>query len=292
MTRRAEAPALSVVLVTYQMSRQLARTLFSLAPPCQRNLPARGVEAIVVDNGSDPPPEIGPLSRQGLDVSLHRFPSPTHSPVAAANLGLSLARGDVVAMMIDGARLASPGLVSACLAALELHPRAIAATYNYHLGLKPQHYSVAEGYDEAVEEALLASIGWPDDGYRLFEVSVPEGEEGWPSPMTETNALFMRREMWDELGGYDPAFTSIGGGFCNPDLFVRACALPEAVLVKVAGEATFHQVHGGAATNESDRSVVRRMATEYYKIRGRPFGRVRGKALLFDPRTGEVVPQG
>ena len=59
----------------------------------------------------------------------------------------------------------------------------------------------------------------------------------------------MRREMWDELGGYDEAFASPGGGLVNIDTLVRALELPGALPVLMIGEATFHQVHGGVTTN-------------------------------------------
>ncbi|MEZ5285163.1 MAG: hypothetical protein R2712_10215 [Vicinamibacterales bacterium] len=48
------APALSVVVVVFDMAREAPRTLFTLSPAYQ-GLPADTYEVIVVDNGSSPP---------------------------------------------------------------------------------------------------------------------------------------------------------------------------------------------------------------------------------------------
>ncbi|MEJ0015584.1 MAG: glycosyltransferase family A protein [Acetobacteraceae bacterium] len=275
------------------MTRQLRRTLLSLAPPHQRLEGIGPVEVIVIDNGSDPPPTpadlgVDALAAAGLAVSLHLWPCPSRSPVAAMNFGLSLARGDVIAAMIDGARMASPGLIAAGVRGCALHPRAVVATYNYHLGSRPQHQSVPEGYDSEAEDALLAGIGWPGDGYRLFEIGVPGTGAGWPGPLVESNALFMRRALWDALGGYDVRFTSPGGGAANPDLFRRACELPGAQLIKVTHEATFHQVHGGTIANMTDREALRQLLFEYARIRHRKLAPVATPGWLLDGRSGTV----
>lgn len=64
--------------------------------------------------------------------------------------------------------------------------------------------------------------------------------------MTESNAFLMLRDAFLALGGYDERFTSPGGGLCNLDFFKRAQAHPPVALL---GEATFHQFHGGVASN-------------------------------------------
>lgn len=284
-------PEISLVLVSYAMNPQLRRTLVSLAPDYQRNAPPGRCEVIVVDNGSPDPPSAHTIAVPGLEIALHVWRDAPPSPVAAVNFGLSLAKAPIIAVWIDAARLASPGLVDACLRACALHPKPVVATYNYHLGSRPQYHSVRDGYDETTESSLLASIGWPRDGYRLFDIATPEIGQGWPGPMLESNALCMPRTLWDALGGYERRFTSAGGGAANPDVFARACAFPGAQLIKVANEGTFHQVHGGIATNAVDHIVYRAMAMEYMKIRKRPLAPVRQPGWLFDPRTGETIRQ-
>jgi hypothetical protein len=100
---------------------------------------------------------------------------------------------------------------------------------------------------------LLASIDWPQDGYRLFEIATVDESsvDGWLQPIAEANALFMPRKSWDQLGGMDERFDASGGGLVNLDMYSRAMELPDAQLVLLLGEGTFHQMHGGIATNVS-----------------------------------------
>jgi hypothetical protein len=278
-------PEVSVVLVSYNMLPQLRRTLISLSPGYQISCPEGRCQLILIDNGSAVPPSPEDLAVPGLRIEFHHWPDAPPSPVAAVNYGISRARAPYIAVMIDGARMASPGLIDASLAACRLHPRPVVATYNYHLGSRPQQLAVREGYDEAAEAELLRSIDWPADGYRLFDIAVMELGKPWPGAMLETNALFMPRAMWEELDGYDPAFSGRGGGAANHDAFWRACNLPGAQLIKVGGEATFHQVHGGIATNAADDEMHRRIGIEFIRIRKRRMIPVRIPGWLFDSHT-------
>ena len=73
--------------------------------------------------------------------------------------------------------------------------------------------------------------------------------DGWFKPIAESNALFLRRESGECLVGLDERFDSPGGGLLNLDTFNRAIEWPDAQLVVLLGEATFHQLHGGTNTN-------------------------------------------
>ncbi|MCB4768483.1 glycosyltransferase [Ancylobacter sp. Lp-2] len=284
-------PAVSVVLVSYEMQRELPRTLRSLASPYQAGLCRDEVEIIVVDNGSSPPPGDADVASLDADIRLLRQPQPTASPVPAINAGLAAARADLVGVWIDGARLASPGLLAACLAASRLHPRPVIATLNYQLGPALQFDSVSHGYDRAAEDKLLDGIGWPQDGYRLFDVATSELRAGPEGPMLESNALFLPRTLWDELGGYDGAFVEPGGGVVNPDTYLRACALPDVQQIRILGEGTFHQIHGGISTStpQSAMDVLREGSRLYLQRRGRPLRTTRDPGWLFDARRKAVV---
>ena len=137
-----------------------------------------------------------------------------------------------------------------------------------------QRRAMKFGYDQALEDAMLERIDWRHNGYELFNVSVFDetSRPVWHSQVAETNTLFMRRAMWRELGGFDPAFESPGGGFVNLDTWHRACHLPDARPVLLLGEATFHQFHGGVATNRPQREVVA-FRDEYIRIRGEDYER-------------------
>jgi len=270
----SRAPKLSVVVVGYNMARELPRTIRSLSPAMQRGIDPSDYEVILIDNGSKVPADETELRRLLPNLVIHRITNATVSPVPAINIGLKLARGDLVGVFIDGARMASPGLLAAALAASRLHPRPVIGTIAFHLGSAMQMESVKHGYNQAVEDALLAQSGWEDDGYRLFSISTfaRSSTGGWFELPGESNALFLRAEHWRALGGWDERFVTPGGGFVNHDMWSRVCADPDGELIMLLGEATFHQIHGGIATNNLNppQEVFR---DEYIRLRGSHYTR-------------------
>src|ERR1700738_3493118 len=102
---------ISLVVVVFNMPREAPRTLYSLSAAYQRDIDANDYEIIVVDNGSTPafdPEEIANLSG---NFRLIRIDPASPSPAHALNRGLAEAKGDVIGAMIDGARIATPGLL-------------------------------------------------------------------------------------------------------------------------------------------------------------------------------------
>lgn len=280
---------LSVVLVTYNMARELPRTLRSLSPRYQRDIEADDYEVVVVDNGSHDDTYLDALYDALPNLQIHRMAEPTQSPVPAINRGLDLASGDLVGVCIDGARMVSPRLLAGAREAAACHPRPVVGTLAFHLGPAVQSVSVHHGYDQAAEDALLRSVDWHEDGYRLFSISVfaSSSAAGWFATPQETNALFLKREHWRELGGFDPAFRAAGGGLANLDIWQRLCADPHAQAMLLLGEATFHQFHGGVATNALD-SPWQEFHDEYVSVRGHAFPRVTRELLLvgrFNPAS-------
>jgi hypothetical protein len=281
----------SLVVVSYEMPRELARTVLSLAPGYQKDCLPDDYEIVIVDNGSSRPPAPEDFAHLGARIRVLQCSRPSQSPAAAVNEGLAAARGELVGVWIDGARMASPGLLAACRAAAALHPRAVVATINHQLGPKLQFHAADTGYDRREEDRLLASIGWPADGYRLFEIATSELRAGVRGPMLESNALFLRRALWDELHGYDERFVEPGGGMVNPDAFIRANALPGTQLIRVVGEGTFHQFHGGLSTSSvrGAMETLRAGSRAYLRRRGRPLAPVRASGWLFDARARALV---
>jgi glycosyltransferase involved in cell wall biosynthesis len=262
---------LSVVVVTYDMAREIPRTLQSLAPGYQRGIGADEYEVIVIDNGSPAPLDPGMPAGFGGRLRSTRIDPAPPTPARAANLGIEMAESDFVGLLIDGARLASPGLLAQARLARTLAARPIVATLGFHLGSSRHMDASGTGYDQAAEDQLLAESDWEHDGYRLFSISTlaASSARGWFAPMGESNGLFMAKSMWDELGGLDEAFALPGGGLSNHDLYRRACELEDTQLIVLLGEGTFHQIHGGAAT--SGRIGWDEMHEEYVKLRGRAY---------------------
>ena len=302
---------LSVVVVSYNIPRELPRTIATLRPSYQRDILGDDYEVIVVDNGSEQPATVDQLAADGLDLRVidHGIGSP--SPVGAVNAGLNASFGRYVGVFIDGARMLSPGLLGAARSALEMDDRVIVSTRGRYLGSQLQRDAAVAGYDQAAEDRLLASVPWESDGDRLFDISVFDESSGptWFSPIAESNGLFMARSLWAELGGFDPAFSMPGGGLVNLDTWRRACDLPRTRIVTLLGEATFHQFHGGVATNGS-LDVIDEFHRDYERIRAQTYEAPRAAETYFGsfrtlppaselaerprsgPRTASAVPIG
>ena len=246
-------PKLSVVVACYEMAAQIKNTLQSLLPPYQRNISIDEYEIILIDNGSakmldEETRKISP----NLDYIYLSPNESSPSPAPAMNRGVALARAPRLCLMIDGARLLTPGVLSWGMRLLELSPRAMVEVRGWHLGPKWQPESVMEGYDHEEERRLLQAIGWPENGYRLWEVaaSTPQVSRGYADPAPESNCIFLSRDLFFETGGFDERSREPGGGLVNLDFFARAVATAGRVFT-LLGEGTFHQVHRGAATGLS-----------------------------------------
>ena len=268
----APRPRLSVVVVAYDMTRELKRTLYSLSPKFQRDVRAQDYEVIVVDNGSPQPPHPSDwIQRPGWSVRLICRPPGDVSPCKAVNQGVAQARADHVCVMVDGARMVSPGLISGLLAILRADPDAFAITLGWHLGLQPQNLSILQGYNQQVEDRMLRTIRWRRNGYQLFSISslALSSAGGWFAPITESNCFTLKRRVFQERGGFDERFRSPGGGLVNLDFFRTAVMSPQLRPCVLLGEGSFHQIHGGVATNvPMDQHPGAEFSREYQQIRG------------------------
>src|SRR5262245_37836366 len=197
MTSRGKRePSLSLVVVVYNIPRQARRTLLSLSADYQRHIGAENYEVIVVDNGSNPPINKSEIEHLRGNFRLIPLDPALPSPAQAINRGLAEAHGDIVGVMIDGARIVTPGLLHFARCGADLYGRAVVATLGWYLGFDFQSVAMQSGHDYPFEDSLLNSIDWPTDGYRLFEVSTMDESscDGWFQTIAESNALFMTRE--------------------------------------------------------------------------------------------------
>lgn len=266
---------LTVITTAYDMAREIPRTLQGLSRTYQHGARELNYEVLLVDNASPVPLDPDSWAHVDVPVRLIRLDEAPPSPVKGINLALSQARGDIVCLMIDGAHLLTPGVFRFALAAYAAYPDAVVATRYFWMGPAEQNLSITQGYDKSVEDELLRSIDWPNDGYRLFEVGVPlrAGPENltWLNRMFESNCLFMKRSLFNSLGGVDERFDLPGGGVVNMDIFKRAVDAPGVTAVQLVGEGSFHQLHGGTTTNVSqeqrDASIAGFM-DQYRAIRG------------------------
>ena len=141
-------PLLSIVLIVYKMPNQAEKTLYSLSTAYQQGVSEDDYEVIVVENSSSAVLGEERALQYGGNVRYFYREETRPTPVPAINFGAEQARGSHINIMVDGARMLSPAVVSYSLAAMRLHPRAVIAVPGYHLGPKLQQRSMLEGYCE------------------------------------------------------------------------------------------------------------------------------------------------
>lgn len=276
-TGSCPGPVVSIVVIVYDMPAQAARTLESLSCGYQIGVDDSDYEVIVVENGSanNLPGRVIETLPGNFFYFLREDAEPT--PAHAINFGAARARGRTICVMIDGARMVTPGVVRHILLGHRLFDTAVVSVPGYHLGRELQQEAVNSGYGLDEERALLRSIEWPADGYRLFDVACLSGScaAGFFLPNSESNCISMPRGIWEQLGGYDTRFDLRGGGFINLDFYKRACELPGVKHVVALGEGTFHQFHGGVTTGgqaaELRDAYLEASRQQYRTLRGADF---------------------
>ena len=268
---------LSIVVIFHDMRREAERTLHSLSTAYQRNVVCGDYEVIAIDNASRWPLSAESVERLEPAFRYRYFRTQSVSPAAAVNYGASIAEGEHLAVIVDGARLVTPGIVSASLGALKSTPTALVCSLAFHLGPDVQNVSIERGYSRENEDSLLESIDWCSDGYRLFDISTlaqssAMGFFGGVPP--EFSWFAMKRSTFDELGGFDERFQSPGGGLVNHDFRERALNRESIVPVVLVGEGSFHQIHGGVASNVPlSEHPINEFKEEFFAIHGKPYQR-------------------
>jgi hypothetical protein len=267
------SPVLSVIVVVYRMQREAVRTLYSLTSEYQRRVDPHQYEVVVVENPSDAMLGQEDVESFGPNFRYVRCPERSVTPATAINLGSRAARGEFLTLLIDGARILSPGVLHHSLLTTRLHEEPVVATLAWHLGPKNQADSIKDGYKQEEEDRLLAKSQWRDDGYRLFSIAALSASSagGWFAPLAESNCVTLSRRMFDAVGGCSEEFVTPGGGFVNLDFYRRVVTMPGGQLFVLLGEGTFHQIHGGVATNRTDDRVLKALSEEYKKLRGQRF---------------------
>ena len=291
-SRVSRRPRLSVIICIYDMPREAPRTILSAGLPYQKDITAADYEVIVVDNGSKRRLSPADLKAAPPGVRIVDMPDPRPSPVFALNWAArQVATGDILLFAIDGARIFSDRLYAATLAAHDLVGDAFVYTLGWHIGPKVQMESVAEGYDEAEEDRLIAACDWPRRPAGLYEISVFAGssQPGFFGQIAESNAFSIPRGLFERTGGFDERFTSPGGGLANLEIFRRYVCRNGARNVCLLSEGSFHQTHGGIAT--SGKTKFDAFNAEHRKIFGQDYqtpvydtlyhGQIRPEAVRF-----------
>lgn len=279
------SPELSIVVILYNMVREAPRTLYSLSRAFQEDVDDLDYEVIAIDNGSPEPLNALTVAQFGGNFRYHYFKTDSVSPAEAVNHGVSIAAGRQVALIVDGARMASPGLIGASLRAARAVPDSFVGALAWHLGPKVQWDAAAEGYDQAEEDRLLQSIDWRNNGYRLFEIATiaPSSVAGILGGIPpECSWFVMPRQLFVDLGGYDARFCSPGGGLVNHEFMQRVVLRYGDTIVMLVGEGTFHQIHGGITTSsEPGHHPLGQFMDEYRSLFGVDYQRPDGSVSPF-----------
>jgi GT2 family glycosyltransferase len=180
--------SLSVVVISLNEGESLRRTVDNLVA----TLPPSS-EIIVVDDQSTDLSTNFP--REGYDGVTVLRPATRLGVAAARNFGASYAKGDVL-VFSDAHVMAPPGWVDPLLEVSALqHIGAVAP------GISMMRPAVVEctGYGQKWTDSSLA-VGWLGR----------QGNEPYPVPLLCGCFLAMRREVFSEMGGFDPGMVLWG----------------------------------------------------------------------------------
>lgn len=268
---------LSVVVCFFNNQREARNTLFSLTREYQTQGDDIDYEVIAIDHGSSNPLSPEEVLSYGPQFRYQYVENAPISPVAAINEACRNASGEHLMVIIDGAHILSPGILRLTVDAFKLFPSPLVATVPFHLGPEIQNVSITKGYSPVVEDNLLAESRWRDDGYRLFDIAgaFSDTSGGWFGCLFESGCFAIRKEDYIKLGGFNEGFVSRGGGLANLDFLAAALARDKSQYVLLLGEGTFHQVHGGVASNApAQQHPWNEFHREYESVRGKPYKRV------------------
>jgi len=289
-----QRPRLSVVVIVFNMPRQAMNTLYSLSTQYQQQITADDYEIIVVENDSGNNLDASAVQALGDNFSYYCRQESGVSPAAAINFGYNQARGDLLGLVIDGARLVTPRALFYAMSAFRLGRNLIVSIPGHNLGPTEHHYNVSEDYNEDVEQGLLKEADWKQHGYRLFDISSIGGANprGIFHPTMESNCLFTSIENFEAIGQADMDFQLPGGGALNLHMYRSLGLLPGCQIVVVPGEGTFHQFHGGVTTREtSDREqILERQHAQLQNLWNNQFRALSREPTLFGTVTGHALP--
>lgn len=274
---------LTVIVNFYNMQREAKRTLHTLIESYQK-VSSELYDVIVIDNGSSEPLDREFVQNHGSNFFYLYYESKFPSPVEAINFCVKHINSEYIMCLIDGARMLSPNILKYSFNAWKLSNSPFVYTVGMHIGDQLQNISMENGYDQQLEDEILATIDWQENGYTLFSISslAASSKDGFLSIISESNCFSLKREDYLRIGGLNKKFISPGGGLVNLDFFTQINSLQEIMPILLLGEATFHQFHGGVATNvPMDEHPFGKMNEEYKSIYGHYFKKNTRKPYYF-----------
>lgn len=252
--------SVSVIIPVYNDANRLALCLDALS---QQTVPANEFEIIVVDNGSDNPPEDVVRGRTNCQLLHQQKPG----SYAARNRGLQVARGEYLAFT-DADCLPSQDWLAAGIRALQENPRA----------------SIVGG-----DILIFPKVQQRPSAVELFDIAfgLPQQANITKRGRCMTANLFTRRSVFDEVGVFDEHIFSGGDHmWCNR-------------VTEAGGQVMFEQqalIRHPARDSMDDllRQAKREMGgrvdrRKVEKYRGRWGRTLRNIARMYLPNIGKIM---
>lgn len=287
-------PILSIIVVAFRMPAQAYNTLYSLSSQHQILADERDYEIIVVENQSLEMLCSEEVEKLGGNIQYFSREEKGVSPVNSINFAFDHCRGKNIALLIDGARMVTPGLVANILSVYRANERSVIGVPGYQLG--DIHHNQSEGPAQSLrhEQALLKSIEWPSKGYELFSIASLSSANrfGYLHPLMESNCIVAPYDFYRQIGFADTRFTLPGGGAVNLHLWRSLGLIENSQLYILPGEGNFHQYHGGVTTSESyfEGNLKSEIKSQLDEIWDEGFHALRREPILFGKISSAALP--
>lgn len=274
---------LTILVVFFNGKREAERTLHSLTTDYQIDSVKGSYKVLVLDSGSSEPLDQARVESFGDYFEYHYVKTSHPSPTEALAYGLSITDTPYISVCIDGARMLSPGILKHFFQILEVDSNPHVFTPRYYIGEYDQMDSVHLGYNKEEEDKLFKSIPWRENGYRLFDIcSIEQSEEYEYGSPAESNLFFVKTDELIKSKIFEKPYYSAGGGLINLDCFLYFSNRPKIKNYCLVGEGTFHQIHGGVASNTArEDNKVPEYRIEYYKINNTSYHRTRFDIIYY-----------
>ena len=256
---------ISVLIFCNDIQEAIINTLHSLRHEYQ-NFDPNLYEVLILENPS----------QNNLSANqIHDLPSNffynlnTHKKSLTESLNQlsNQANGNYLLIIPDGAKILSKGVLKYCHQAIKISSKCIVAFHSYNIGVyqddmeKNEVLHLKKIEKEFLKETfpkfadnLLNNASWADSS-----------SAGSFFQMSESNCLFLTKQLWNKIDGFDERLDSIDERIVNLDLYNRVLENKDHKLFFVLGEGTFHQFN----SKESKNSVVKnfeKYKSKYFEI--------------------------
>ncbi|MEL6211533.1 MAG: hypothetical protein AAFR44_15405, partial [Pseudomonadota bacterium] len=166
----------------------------------------------------------------------------------------------------------TPGILRNTRELWSLFPNPVIGVPQFMLGRESQNLTrIAEPFETEGDE--LKRLGWPTDGYALYNYAIYPGENFHRSYIesVESNCLITTKRVLEICGGYDERFAAPGGEMANLEIYSRLINDPRNTYIVLPGEGSFHQDHRGTTTHrtpEERDALVARYKARFKELTG------------------------